>query len=417
VSDSAVVDLSARTFWEQTQPEREQAFAQLRAEAPITWQDAPESLLVPTEELSGGYWAVVRHADVRAVSRTPRTFCSGRGVMLEDAPQEFLDATQSLLAMDEPRHARIRGLVGKAFAPRHVRTIEDGMRADARTIVGELEDGATGDFVARVAKRLPLMTIMRMIGAPPEDHERLVRSADAMISWSDEVYRAGREPVEIIAEGIGVLHAAAAELAAARREQPQEDLITALVQAEVDGVHLSDFDIASFFVLLSVAGNDTTRHTTSHAMRAMCDFPDQRAALLADLDGRIETAVEEFVRWASPVMTFRRTATEDTELAGQAIAEGDKVVLFYPSANRDEDAFERAATFDVTRDPNRHVGFGGGGPHYCMGAALARAQLRAIFTELLRAFPELEVGEPRYLVGNFVNGVAEMPMDAGPRAG
>jgi cytochrome P450 len=259
------------------------------------------------------------------------------------------------------------------------------------------------------------MTIMRMLGAPPEDHERLVHHADAMIAWSDEEYRQGREPAAIIGEAIGVLHAAAAELATARRADPREDLITALVEAEVDGERLTDLDIASFFVLLSVAGNDTTRHTTSHAMRALCDFPDQRAALLNNLDEGMPTAVEEFVRWASPVMTFRRTATEDTELAGQAIAEGDKVVLFYPSANRDEDAFERADTFDVARDPNPHVGFGGGGPHYCMGAALARAQLRAIFTELLRAFPELEVGQPRYLVGNFVNGVAEMPMDAGPR--
>jgi cytochrome P450 len=409
------VDLSPHSFWEQPRSEREAAFAQLRAEAPVTWQAQPESPLVQTEELTGGYWAVVRHADIRAVSRDAATFCSGRGVMFEDAPQEFLDAAQSFLAMDDPRHAKIRGLVGRAFAPRHVRTIEDGIRADARTIASELEDGATGDFVQRVAKRLPLMTIMRMLGAPPDDHERLVHFADAMVSWNDADFRAGREPIAVIGEAIAVLHEAASAIAAERRESPADDLITALVQAEVDGDRLSDFDIASFFVLLSVAGNDTTRHTTSHAMRALCVFPDQRAALLEDLPGGIETAVEEFVRWASPVMTFRRTATRDAEVAGQRVSEGEKVVLFYASGNRDEAAFEAPDRLDVSRHPNHHVGFGGGGPHYCMGAAMARTQLKAIFSELLTAFPELEVGEPRYLAGNFVDGVSSMAMDAGRR--
>jgi cytochrome P450 len=208
---------------------------------------------------------------------------------------------------------------------------------------------------------------------------------------------------------MGIMNDVAFRLCAERRARPADDLITDLVQAEVDGERLTDAEIGAFLVLLSVAGNDTTRHTTSHAMRALGDFPEQRARLLEDLDGRIETAVEEFVRWASPVMTFRRTATRDTEIAGQAIAVGEKVVMFYPSANRDESAFERANDFDVGRDPNRHVGFGGGGPHFCMGASLARMQLKTIFTELLGRFPDLEVGDPAYVVGNFVNGIAKMP--------
>jgi cytochrome P450 len=409
------VDLSPHSFWEQPLAEREAAFARLRVEAPVSWQRQPESPLVAADELTGGYWAVVRYDDVRSVSRDPETFCSGRGVMFEDAPQEFLDAAQSFLPMDDPKHAKLRGLVQKAFAPRHVRTIEDGIRADAQTIVDELGGAPTGDFVELIAKRLPLMTIMRMLGAPEAEHDRLVHQADAMVSWNDADFLAGREPLAVVGEAIAALHEAAAVVAADRRSHPADDLITSLVEAEVDGDRLTDFDIASFFVLLSVAGNDTTRHTTSHAMRALCDFPDQRAALVMDLEGRIEVAVEEFVRWASPVMTFRRTATSDAEIAGQQVAEGDKVVLFYPSANRDEAAFPRADRFDLGRDPNRHVGFGGGGPHYCMGAALARAQLKALFTELLPAFPQLEVGEPRYLVGNFVNGISAMPMDVGPR--
>jgi cytochrome P450 len=415
VIEAPPLDLSPHSFWEQPLADREAAFGRLRAAAPVSWQSQPESPLVPVEELTGGYWAVVRYDDVRSVSRDPETFCSGRGVMFEDAPQEFLDASQSFLPMDDPQHAKLRGLVQKAFAPRHVRTIEDGIRADARTIVDELEEGATGDFVELVAKRLPLMTIMRMLGAPEAEHDRLVYQADAMVSWNDADFLAGREPLAVVGEAIAALHEAAAVVAADRRRHPADDLITSLVEAEVDGDRLTDFDIASFFVLLSVAGNDTTRHTTSHAMKALCDFPDQRAALVMDLEERIEVAVEEFVRWASPVMTFRRTATRDSEIAGQQVAEGDKVVLFYPSANRDEAAFSMPDRFDVGRDPNRHVGFGGGGPHYCMGAALARAQLKTLFTELLPAFPRLEVCEPRYLVGNFVNGVSAMPMDVGPR--
>jgi cytochrome P450 len=418
VSDTigtAPVDLSPHIFWEQPRSDREAAFATLRAKAPVSWQSQPESPLVPVDELTGGYWAVVRHADIRAVSRDAATFCSGRGVMFEDAPQEFLDAAQSFLAMDDPQHAKIRGLVSKAFAPRHVRTIEDGIRADARTIVAQLEDGATGDFVECVAKRLPLMTIMRMLGAPESDHERLVEHADALVSWNDPEFLAGREPLVMMGEAIGALHEAATAIAAERRRSPAGDLITALVEAEVDGERLSDFDIASFFVLLSVAGNDTTRHTSSHAMRALSEFPEQRAALLEDLSSRIEVAVEEFVRWASPVMTFRRTATRDAEVAGQPVAEGDKVVLFYASGNRDEAAFDAPDRLDVIRHPNHHVGFGGGGPHYCMGAAMARTQLKALFTELLGAFPELELGEPRYLAGNFVNGISSVPMDAGRR--
>ena len=184
--------------------------------------------------------------------------------------------------------------------------------------------------------------------------------------------------------------------------------MTALVQAEVDGERLDPAEIAAFFVLLSVAGNDTSRHTTSHAMRALTQHPDQRALLLEDLEERMPVAVEEFVRWATPVLTFRRTATRAVELHGERIEPGEKVVLFYHSANRDEEAFEDPWRFDVTRDPNRHVGFGGGGPHYCLGASLARTQLRAIFAELLTRLPDIEVGEPEPLAGAFIHGVKRM---------
>ena len=396
-------------FWALPPAGREEGFAELRANAPVSWHRQPESQLLPESEGTGGYWAIVRYEDVREVSRDPERFCSGQGVMFEDIPTDLLEASQSFLAMDDPRHAMLRKLVAEGFKPRAVKRIEDGIRADARTIVDDLGDELEGDFVEAVAKRLPMMTIMRMLGVPEEDREAVLWGVDAAVSWNDPEFLAGRTPLEVVMESMAIMNGVAFRLCAERRQQPEDDLITDLVQADVDGERLSDAEIGAFLVLLSVAGNDTTRHTTSHAMRALCNFRDQRALLLHELDSRIETAVEEFVRWASPVMTFRRTSTRDTEIAGQPVAEGEKVVMFYPSANRDESVFDRPNEFDIARDPNRHVGFGGGGPHFCMGASLARMQLKTIFTELLGCFPELEVGEPTYVVGNFVNGIASMP--------
>ena len=382
----------------------------------MSWHRQPESQLLPETEGTGGYWAIVRYDDVREVSRDPERFCSGRGVMFEDIPAEMLEASQSFLAMDDPRHATLRKLVAEGFKPRAVKRIEDGIRADARTIVEDLGEEFAGDFVETVAKRLPMMTIMRMLGVPEEDQEAVLWGVDAAVSWNDPEFLAGRAPLEVVAKSMAIMTEVAFRLCAERRRQPADDLITDLVQADVDGDRLTDEEIGAFLVLLSVAGNDTTRHTTSHAMRGLCDFPEQRTLLLDELEGRIETAVEEFVRWATPVMTFRRTATRDTEIAGQPITAGEKVVMFYPSANRDESVFERPNEFDISRDPNRHVAFGGGGPHFCMGAALARMQLRTIFAELLGRFPELEVGEPSYVVGNFVDGLARMPFTTGRKS-
>jgi cytochrome P450 len=410
-----VADISAQEFWTRTPEEREETFARLRAEEPVSWQRQPESDLLPQEEGSGGYWAVTRYDDVREASRAPERFSSAKGVMFEDVPQELLDASQSFLAMDDPRHKTLRALVSEGFKPRRVKEIEDGISADARTIVAELEADETGDFVTAISKRLPLMTIMRMLGVRESERERLVEAADSMVSWNDPDYLGDRQPLQVVAEGIMTLHAGASEIVAERRRGQQDDLVGELVAAEVDGQKLTDEEIAAFFVLLSVAGNDTTRHTTSQAMVALSRFAGQRAWLAEDLDGRMATAVEEFIRWASPVMTFRRTATQDTEIGGQEVSEGEKVVLFYTSANRDEEAFEDAGEFDLSRDPNRHVGFGGGGPHFCMGAVLARTQLRSIFIELLTAYPEIQVSEPKQLKGNFVNGISKLPYQLNTR--
>lgn len=404
------ISLSSLDFWASTAEERDESFRELRRRRPVSWHPPFEGGLMPYLDPDDGYWAVVRHADVVAVSRRPDLFCSGQGVMFEDVPQDVLDAAQSFLAMDAPRHTVLRRLVNSAFTPRQVARIEDQIVAQAVAIVDDVLAGpGEFDFVAAVSKRLPMWTISDMMGVPPDLREAVTKAADSLVSWNDPEVRGDRQPVEVLLNGLVTLHTNGRAMAETRRSHPADDLMTALVQAEVDGQQLTDDEICAFFVLLSVAGNDTTRNSISHGMKALCDHPDQRAVLAGAFDTHVGPAVEEIVRWATPVMTFRRTATSDTEIAGQPIAAGDKVALFYAAANRDEAAFANPERFDVTRHPNEHVGFGGGGPHFCMGASLARRQLRAIFRELLQRVPTLEVGEPELLVGNFIHGVTRMP--------
>jgi cytochrome P450 len=320
-------DVSATSFWAKTAPEREKTFAYLREHEPVSWQRPGGSGLMPVEE-NDGYWAVVRHADIKYVSTHPELFCSGKGPQMENVPQEFLDATQSFLAMDAPRHTKLRRLVSTAFTPRRIATIDDQIRDQARRIVDELLATGNCDFARQVSMRLPMWTICEMVGVP--DHQRLAVAdgADHLVSFSDEEVLAGREPIQLMAEAVMSLHGVAYEMIAARREHPADDLITNLVQAEVDGDRLTDAEIAAFFVLLAVAGNDTTRNTITHTVLALQNNPEQKQFLVENFDDRIGVATEEFVRWASPILTFRRTATVDTEIGDRKIAEGEKVVMF-----------------------------------------------------------------------------------------
>ncbi|MGU3499749.1 cytochrome P450 [Mycobacterium sp. C31M] len=403
------IDLSSRAFWATTAADRETSFAQLRAERPVSWHPPVEDSLMP-DATDRGYWAVTRHADVVEVSRNSEVFLSGQGVLFENVPQELLEASQSFLAMDPPRHTLIRKVVHSAFTPRQVRRIEDSIKANAADIVAELRAAGSGaDFVDLCAKELPIRTLSDMVGIPESERHQVAAAADALVSWGDPVYLDGRNPLEVLVTNQMYLHQVALALAAERRENPGDDLFSALVQAEVEGSRLTDPEVAAFFVLLAVAGNDTTRQTTSHALLALTEDSAQRAWLQADFDDRIGTAVEEFVRWASPVMTFRRTAASDYELCGQQITTGDKVVMFYSSANWDSTVFDTPHRLDLGRHPNPHVGFGGGGRHFCLGAHVARAQLRAIFSELLRQIPDIQAGEPSYVAGNFIHAIRALP--------
>jgi len=401
-------NVSANSFWALTARQRDEVWRELRDHEPVSWQPPAEGGLMPIED-DDGYWAVVRYDDIREVSTNPEIYCSGEGVQLENIPEMFLEPTQSFLAMDAPRHSSLRRLVSAAFTPRRIATIEDQIRSQATRIVDDLLATGDCDFVHNVSMKLPMWTIYEMVGLPAEQQEEVASAADVIVSSNDEDVQAGREPLEVINDAVMTLMTAGLDLAEDRRNHPSDDLMTNLVQAEVDGEQLTDEEISAFFVLLSVAGNDTTRNTISHTAMALAAFPEQRDWLLADFDGRIGTALDEFVRWASPVMTFKRTVTQDTVLNGQPIAAGEKVVMFYPSGNRDERFFERPWEFDLSRSPNKHLSFGGGGPHFCMGQQLAKSQLRAIFGELLHRVPNLELGEPDYLLSNFVNGIKSMP--------
>jgi cytochrome P450 len=403
------IDLSSRAFWSTTAAERERSFAVLRAERPVSWHPPVEDALMHDPD-DRGYWAVTRRSDIVTVSRNNEVFLSGKGVIFENVPEELLEASQSFLAMDPPRHTKLRKLVSAAFTPRQVRRIEDAVKSNAKTIVEELRaDGSGADFVEHCAKQLPIRTLSDMVGIPESERQHVAHAADALVSWADPVYLDGRNPLEVLVENQMYLHQVAGALAADRREHPGDDLFSSLVNAEVDGDRLADADVAAFFVLLAVAANDTTRQTTSHAMKALTDFPGERAWLLEDFDNRISTAVEEFIRWATPVMTFRRTAAEDLELGGQRILAGEKVVMFYPSGNWDTEVFDHPERFDLSRNPNPHVGFGGGGVHFCLGAHVARAQLRAIFGELLAQVPDIQAGDPAYVPGNFIHAIRSMP--------
>jgi cytochrome P450 len=404
--DSA--DLSSLAFWSSTAADRERVFAELRRERPVTWHRPVENGLFedPNDQ---GFWAVVRYADLVEVTKRHEDFISGQGIVFESMPQELLDAGQGFIAMDPPRHTKVRRLLSSAFTPKQMARVSDRIEANARRIVDDIAGKGEIDFVDEVSALVPMHNICDMVGIPEEHRRTIAHEAQFAGGWRDEDLMQGAEPLTRLLESTHTVRTIAQELITARRAEPQDDLLTALVQAEVDGERLTDDEIVSFFGLLMIAGNDTTRQSTSHGMKALTDFPDQRAWLVEDLDGRMASAVEEIVRWASPIMTFRRTASRDTELGGTQITEGDKVIMFYASANWDETVFEHPERLDLSRSPNPHVSFGGGGIHHCLGNQLARRQLAAIFRELLTRLPDIEVvGDPVLSNGNFFHGVNTM---------
>ena len=409
------IDLSSTgRFWGLPEAERQQAFAQLRAEEPIRFFTERAYFLDGKEVFPAGpgYWALTRHADVVEASRRADLFCSGRGASIADLPIEFNEFFGSMLHMDDPRHARLRGLVSRGFTPRTLARVENQVEQVAGQIVDDLAAGGECDFVTEVASRLPVQIICDMMGVPKSLHAEVLDNTNIILGPNDPEYvPPGANLLEAILTAGGTLAAMMTELAAARRADPTDDITSALVHAEVDGERLGEAELASFFILLCTAGNETTRNAISHGLWALTDHPEQRRIWLEDLPGVTPTAVEEIVRWATPVIQFRRTVTADgTTLGDHVFSAGDKVVLWYYSANRDEDVFDDPQRFDVRRSPNNHIGFGGPGPHFCMGAHLARREIGVMFRELLKSFPQIRAtAEPERLRSNFINGIKHLP--------
>jgi cytochrome P450 len=409
------IDLSDIEFWAAPLEQREAAFAVLRREKPLGFFAEPE-VMVDWMPQGPGYYAVTRHADILEASKSPQLFCSGRGATsIADMPEAFLDFFGSMINMDDPRHARLRRIVSAGFTPKMLKQLEDYVQAAAGTIVDQVQErgGDEFDFVTEVAAQLPLKIICDLMGIPESDYQFVFDRSNVILGAGDPEYTPTENPEEIamaILQAGQELSNMVQELGRARREKPTDDLTSALVNAEVEGEQLTDQELGSFFILLVVAGNETTRNAISHGLRLLTENPDQRKIWQDDFEGVAPTAVEEIVRLASPVIFMRRTATQDTTLGGRPIEEGGKLILFYWSANRDEDVFTDPYRFDVRRDPNPHVGFGGPGPHFCLGAHLARREITVMFRELFKRVPDLSAtGEPDRLRSAFINGIKHLP--------
>jgi cytochrome P450 len=400
------IELSERSFWERPEPEREAAFATLRREDPVRY--FREFEWVPGFDVGDGFWALTRHADVWNASRHPALFSSVPSIVIPDQQPEVAEFFGSMIALDDPRHFRLRSIVQKAFTPKMVAQVEAAVAERARGLVTrmiERHPDRRCDFVAEFAAPLPLQIICAMMGIPEEDEERVFH-------WTNVILGVGDDDIgdyalfETVAQEIAGYAVAMAE---DRRVNPRDDLTTALVDADVDGDRLTSMEIASFFILLATAGNETTRNAISHGLLALTQHPSQHDLWWADFDAHAKTAAEEIVRWATPVIYMRRRATQDTEIGGVPIAEGDKVAMFYNSANRDETHFVDPHTFDITRSPNDHVGYGAGGPHFCLGANLARREITMAFRELHQQTPDIRAsGEPAMLTSMFIHGIKRL---------
>ncbi|GAA2440025.1 methyl-branched lipid omega-hydroxylase Cyp124 [Actinomadura vinacea] len=411
------IDLNDLRFWQRPLDERAAAFARLRAEpAPRFYPDPP----VPFTKRGPGYWALVRHADVMEASRNPQIFSSEpNATSVIDSPSWLQRYVDSMINMDDPRHAKIRRIVSRAFSPKMLAKTENDVQARATRIVDELIASGPGDFVAKAAVRLPVEIICDMLGIPDDLYPRVLRLTNIVLGNSDAEYTGITPEMGRLRTGLGLakvalagrdLHRLAARLGRERVAAPTGDLTSALVNANVDGEKLTTKEFGTFFLLLVVAGNETTRTAIAHGLKLFTDNPGQRELLMEDFDGRIAGAVEEIVRMSTPVICFRRNLTRDHEMNGHTYREGDKVMLFYNSANRDESVFDDPDAFDITRSPNPHVGFGGPGPHFCLGANLARREITVMFRELFTRLPDLRAeGEPDRLTSNFINGYKRLP--------
>ena len=386
-------------FW--LRDDVEGALARLRHERPVAWHQHPDS--------GKGFWSVTRYDDVATITRDHETFSSAWGIQVMTDPEDMqrLSAIRSMISTDPPRHTRLRAAVNRGFTPRAVARAEESVRRRAREIVDVVAPKGEIEFVSEVASVLPVAIICDMMGVPEADRSHLLGLTNRLLAGGDPEYGGTKDT---LLKAGAELRDYGLRLGRSRLERPQEDLTTTLVHAEVDGEAMPPEDLGPFFLLLIAAGNETTRNSISHGLWALTQFPDEKRRWLEDLDGRATLAAEEIVRWATPVLHMRRTVTRDTAFGGVEMHKGDKVAMWYLSANRDEAHFADPYRFDIARDPNPQGGFGTGGSHFCLGAHLARREIVVMFTELLRRLPDIEaIGAPEKLRSSFIHGIKRLP--------
>ena len=378
-----------------------EVFRRLRAESPVCFLPEPDG---------PGYWGVFGYAAVHEVSRRPQTFGSNPNTMIRDNDDGDQGTGQLMLNQDPPRHTALRKLVNKGFTPRQINALEPRVRARVVAILDAAAAKGTFDLVTDAAVEVPLQVIAELVGVPDDERHQVFALTERMMSIDDPE---GTGSIEDARAAIGEMFAYADRLANERADGDGDDLLSVLLRAEVDGDRLTPHDVELFFLLLMNAGSETTRNLITGGTLTLFEHPDERARLAAD-PALLPSAIEEMLRWVTPVIHFRRTARTDTELAGQTIRQGDKVAMWYSSANRDEEQFPDADRFDVGRTPNDHVAFGAGGPHFCLGASLARLEARVMFEELLARMPNLtQCGPARRLGSNFINGIKSLPVALG----
>jgi cholest-4-en-3-one 26-monooxygenase len=385
-------------------------FRVLREQQPVHWTDEPDG---------AGFWSITKHADLQSVNRDTATFSSEiGGTQRVDMSGEFDTRGVMLVDTDPPKHTRYRRLVNKGFTPRMINLLEQHLRYRAELIVDDVIESGECEFVSDLAAELPLQAIAEIMGVPQEDRRLMFDWSNTMIGAQDPEYQDPDDP-DKPARAAAEIFAYANGLAEARREDPRDDIVTTLINAEIEGEQLSELEFDMFMLLLTVAGNETTRNATSAGMHALLSNPDQFGKLLANADDTayVSTAIDEVLRWATPVLHFRRTAAVDTEVRGQEIAAGDKLLIWHISANRDEEVFADPFRFDIERTPNEHVAFGGGGAHFCLGANLAKLELEIIFAEIFSRMPDIRAaGEAEMLRSNFIGGVKRLPVTFTPGA-
>ena len=404
------INLSNPEFWLQDRAWRSAAFRTLRNEAPYQFFEEWEFENSPIPR-GPGYYALTRHDDIWHISRNPQLFCSGKGSNIGDLTVELNEFFGSMINMDDPKHFRLRSIVSRGFAPKEIKRVEDYVVTKAKELVDRvIEKFPNGecDFVEEIAAPFPLEIICEMMGIPKSDYKQILTWTNTILGVGDPELVTSLD--DLLAAGLNMFSYAQA-LGEDRVKNPADDITSVMMNAEVDGERLTAQEFGSFFILLVVAGNETTRNAISHGMKLLTDNPDQRRIWFDNFDTHTRSAVEEIVRFATPVIHFRRTVIQDTDINGFPVKAGDKVVMWYASGNRDERVYENPDAFDVRRDINPpQVGFGAGGPHFCLGANLARREIAVMFDEIRRRLPNLRItGEPAYLQSNFINGIKRMP--------